>query len=189
MRIELHDGFYLSPIREGDQSAYLEHFADKDTVDRLLLIPFPYTAEDAESWVRARVDATRTQSLESHFAVRRPDDLLVGGVGLMLNSPRAAHRAEIGYWLAQDYRNRGLIAIAVEAVAQYGFERLNLTRIEAMAFVGNPASQRVLEKAGFTREGVLRGYHRKHGLPIDVSMYARLAPETPDASTTPSGDN
>jgi ribosomal-protein-alanine N-acetyltransferase len=185
MRIELRDGFYLGPVRDGDQSAYLEHFADKDTADRLLMMPFPYTQEDAQSWVQARINASRTRPMESHFAVRRPDGFLVGGIGLILNGVRGAHRAEIGYWLAREYRNRGLITVAVKTVTQYGFEQLNLTRIEATAFVKNTASQRVLEKAGFACEGVLKGYHRKHGRPIDVCMYARLAPESPESSTMP----
>lgn len=184
MRLELHDGFYLGPIQNGDQSAYVEHFADKETVDRLLMLPFPYTQEDAEAWVQSRMEAARTQPIENHFAVRRADGFLVGGIGLILNGARDAHRAEIGYWLARDYRNRGLTTAAVKAVTQYGFEQLNLMRIEATAFVGNTASQRVLEKAGFACEGVLKGYHRKQGRPIDVRMYARLAPEAPDSSTT-----
>ncbi len=185
MRLELRDGFHLSPIRDGDQSAFVEHLADKETVDRLLMLPFPYTHEDAQAWVQARLAASRTQPRESHFAVRRADGFLVGGIGFILNGARGAHRAEIGYWLAREYRNRGLITAAVKAVTQYGFEQLELTRIEATAFVGNAASERVLEKAGFSCEGILRGYHRKHGQPIDVRMYARLAQEAPDSSTMP----
>jgi RimJ/RimL family protein N-acetyltransferase len=190
MRIDLTDGYYLSPIRDGDQDAYLEHFADEETTDRLLLVPFPYTKDDAETWVKSRQEAARIEPHETHFALRRADGFLIGGIGLRLNEgPHAAHRAELGYWLARDYRNRGLITTAVGEITRYGFSRLRLTRIEATTCGGNAASQRVLEKARFAFEGVLRGYHRKNGRSIDVRMYACLAPEKPDSSTTSQGAN
>jgi len=172
IRIDLHDGFYLSPVQDGDQSAYLKHFADKDTADRLLKIPYPYTKEDAEKWVRYCVDSAQTAPHVTTFALRRADGFLIGGAGLVLNTGTSAHRGEIGYWVSKNYRGRGLATAAVKALSHYGFEDLGLRRLEATAFPHNAASHRVLERAGFTREGELKGYHCKNGVLIDACMYA-----------------
>jgi ribosomal-protein-alanine N-acetyltransferase len=175
MRIELKDGFYLSPVQEGDQPAYVQHLADKDTSDRLLKVPFPYTAEDANFWVNLRLNAAKTESRPSHFAIRRGDGFLLGGIGLELGGGETQHRAELGYWISKDYRGRGVMTAAVNAVTRYGFRDLGLRRIQATAFTTNTESHRVLEKAGFTREGLLASYYIKAGKLIDVYMYVLLA--------------
>lgn len=172
MRIELHDGFYLSPVRDGDQAAYVEHFSDKDTTDRLLRIPYPYTVKDANNWVQFCVNTVLKQPHPNHFALRRTDGFLIGGIGLQLNSGTAAHRAELGYWIARDYCGRGLATLAVRAMVRYAFQDLGLRRVEAISSSKNLASHRVLEKAGFTREGLLAGYNIKDGILIDAYMFA-----------------
>jgi len=173
MRIDLHDGFYLSPVREGDQVAYVKHFRDKDITDRLHKVHHPYTEKDAENWVQSRIDAARKQPHETHFALRRADGFLIGGAGIVLNkNDGAAHRAELGYWLAKNYRGRGLASAAVRAVSQYAFQTFGLRRIEALPFAHNAASHRTLKKAGFKREGVLAAYHLKNGILQDACMYA-----------------
>ena len=183
MRIDLHDGFYLSPVREGDQAAYVKHFRDKDVTDRLIKVPYPYTEKDAEDWVQSRIDAARKQPHETHFALRRADGFLIGGVGIVLNKSDAiAHRAELGYWLAKNYRGRGLASAAVRAFSQYAFQNFGLRRIEALPFSNNAASHRTLKKADFKREGVLAGYHRKNGIPADACMYALVKPEAQNSS-------
>jgi ribosomal-protein-alanine N-acetyltransferase len=174
MRIDLHDGFYLSPVRDGDEAAYVEHFRDKDTTDRLVKIPYPYTDKDAEFWVRFCVDAENKNNRPNHFAIRRADGFLVGGIGLQLGAVTSAHRAELGYWLAKDYRGRGLASASVSEVVRFAFEKFGLRRVEATAAIHNVPSHRVLEKAGFTREGFLAHYHIKNGELIDVYLFSIL---------------
>jgi len=174
MYLHLHDGFYLSPVREGDEAAYVEHFSDKATTDNLLKIPYPYTMTDAENWVRFCVESSLKQTRPIHFGFRRPDNFLIGGIGLQLGSGTAAHRAEIGYWLAKDYRGRGLATAAVRVMVRHAFQDLGLRRIEATSASRNLASHRVLEKAGFIREGFLAAYHLKDGVLIDVYLFAIL---------------
>jgi RimJ/RimL family protein N-acetyltransferase len=174
MHIDLHDGFHLSPVRDGDQPAYVEHLSDKETTDLLLKIPYPYTAEHAEFWVRFRLEAALKESRLSHFALRRPDGFLIGGIGLEMNTGTAAHRAELGYWIAKNYRCRGLATAAVGAMVRYAFHELGLKRIEATSFSHNLASHRVLEKAGFVREGFLAAYHLKNGILIDAYMFSNV---------------
>jgi ribosomal-protein-alanine N-acetyltransferase len=175
MRIELHDGFYLSPVVEGDEAAYLEHFRDKETTDRLVAIAYPYTPADAEKWVRFCHESMVRHGRPNQFALRRADGFLIGGAGLQLRGGLASHRAELGYWLAKDYRNRGLATAAARASVHYAFRDLGLRRIEATSSVGNPVSHRVLEKTGFTREGLLAAYYLKDGTLIDVYLYSNIA--------------
>jgi len=178
MRIDIGDGFHLTPVREGDQPAYVEHLADKGISDFMLLIPHPYTKNDAEFWVQLCLKAQQTQPHTTEFAIRREDGFLIGAIGVTLHTGKGAHRGELGYWLAKPYRGRGVMTRTVKAVVAYGFATLGLQRIEATAFTHNPASQRVLERAGLTREGVLAGWHVKNGVLIDALMFAIVAART-----------
>lgn len=82
--------------------------------------------------------------------------------------------AEIGYSLARDYWNRGIMTEAVRAVLRYAFEKMQLHRVEAQFELDNPASGRVMEKAGMQKEGVLRGRLYNKGRYVDVALYAIL---------------
>lgn len=178
MRFDLVDGFCLSPIRDGDQTAYLQHFQDKALTDALILIPYPYTRQDADQWIKVRVEATAKQARESQFALRRPDGFLVGGAGLVLTRGMKSHRADLGYWIIAEYRGRGLVRAAVRALVRHGFSELGLKRIQAWTTLSNEVSQRILEKEGFAREGLLRGYQQSEGVLLDGYLYARLSDGT-----------
>jgi RimJ/RimL family protein N-acetyltransferase len=82
--------------------------------------------------------------------------------------------AELGYWLGEAYWRRGITTAAVRAVVQHGFDMLPLHRVEAYVYATNPASARVLEKAGFAFEGRLRRSVVKAGQVLDSLLYARL---------------
>jgi len=84
-------------------------------------------------------------------------DHLLGSISLMRFSWQHA-RAEVGYWLAKEARGQGHVTRAVGLITEWGFRHLALERIELLAATGNPASQRVAERCGFTREAVLRSY-------------------------------
>ncbi|MDP9067425.1 MAG: GNAT family N-acetyltransferase [Actinomycetota bacterium] len=83
---------------------------------------------------------------------------------------------EVGYWLLPAARGRGVATTACRALAQYAFG-LGLERIEAVTSVANEASQRVLERVGFTREGVLRSVALQRGGRGDVVMWSLLPGE------------
>ncbi len=83
---------------------------------------------------------------------------------------------EIGYWLFEHARGRGVATRAARFAADYGFS-LGADRIEARVFVGNTASERVLERAGFTREGVIRSLPRRWGGRSDMTLFSLLPGE------------
>lgn len=103
------------------------------------------------------------------------DSRCVGQIGLVLAERRIGN-AEAVYWLLPEARGRSWAARALRLVSDWGFESLGMERIAVLADLDNPASQRTAEKAGFTREGVLRGYERHPRLGrVDVWSFSRLS--------------
>jgi RimJ/RimL family protein N-acetyltransferase len=157
-RLEIGEGFHLAPIRASDKAAYLEHFADPVIGRMLLAVPFPYTEADADQWIAHRLNNARTHEIQ--FGIRAADGFLIGGIGLVEERSRSVFRGEIGYWLAPDYRGRGLMPRAIRVFADYAFRELELHKLTATTYPFNPSSSRALEKAGFTLEGRLRQHTR-----------------------------
>lgn len=98
----------------------------------------------------------------------------IGGIGLEFFSDVHRITAETGYWLGESMWGRGFATIAVKAVTEYAFATFELHRLQAIVYQWNPASARVLEKAGYTLEGRLRNYIFKDNRIGDALMYARL---------------
>ncbi|MBS1963733.1 MAG: GNAT family N-acetyltransferase [Bdellovibrionales bacterium] len=88
-------------------------------------------------------------------------------------------RADIGLWIGVPFHGRGLGTRAVRAIARYGFENLGLAKIEGKIFVGNEASRRAFEKAGFRCEGTLRRCAMKRGRLVDEWVMGILPEELP----------
>jgi RimJ/RimL family protein N-acetyltransferase len=172
MRLEVGDGFFLSPHVLTDKEAYLEHFADPEIARNLLALPFPYTEADADDWLNRCQQSAGSQP--TTFALREPAGYLIGSIGIVGGIPADARRAEFGYWLARAYRGRGLMPRVIRTFADYAFQRLHVHRLYATPFSSNHASHRALEKAGFQREGLLRHHHCKQGAYLDAVIYARI---------------
>lgn len=176
MHIPLANGGAITDIDRADKPAYLEHFQDKQISDHIPVIPFPYTAADADWWLAHVADDTAKQGRSLSWAIRAPDGGLIGGIGFDGLQVGVSHRAELGYWLAKSWRKRGIMTDAVRNVAAFAFTELGLIRITAYVFDFNVGSARVLEKSGFQLEGRLRRHYRgKDGTTFDALLYARLA--------------
>lgn len=98
---------------------------------------------------------------------------VIGSCGF-LNVSAKHQRAEIGFELSSDYWGRGIAGEALRAVVRHGFAQLGFHRIEALVEPANTASQQLLERVGFTREGLLRGYEFTRGKYDDLYMYSLL---------------
>ena len=132
--------------------------------------PHPYIRADAVAFVRR----VRASLPETSFAIE-VDGAAVGGIGFMLQQDVERVSAEIGYWLGEPYWGRGICTEAVRAVTAYAIEQHGLTRVFAVPFAHNPASLRVLEKAGFQREGHMRRSAIKDGRICDQLLYGFVA--------------
>ena len=134
--------------------------------------PHPYTLADAERYLAATV--SRVPPVAFALAV---EGAAVGGLSLRVGTDIARRSAELGYWLAEAHWGRGIVTAAIRAATVYAFGELELVRVWAVPFVRNPASARVLERAGYVREGVLRASAVKEGDLLDQYLYAIVRPD------------
>lgn len=130
--------------------------------------PHPYTRQDGERFITAAIQ-TQPAIL---FAID-VNGQAVGSIGFFPQSDIHAKNAEMGYWLAQEYRGQGIMTQAVNKLVEYAFDNFDITRIFARPFGTNTASQRVLEKSGFTLEACFKKALFKHGEFIDEMIYAK----------------
>ena len=134
--------------------------------------PHPYRMEDAIRYLNMAMTAG-----PGLLRAVLCEGALCGAVGLMLQTDIHRRSAECGYWLAEAFWGRGIMPEAVRQIVDLGFETLDVVRIYARPFSFNRASQRVLEKAGFTREATLRQACFKDGRFCDEEVYALLKDE------------
>ena len=133
--------------------------------------PHPYTAIDARRFVDAIVVARPVTT----FAIDVGREA-VGGIGFSPGSDVERFSAEIGYWLGEPYWGRGIVAEALRLVSEYAFGECNVLRLFALPFADNRQSMRVLEKAGYAQEAILRASSVKFGKPRDQALYALINP-------------
>jgi [ribosomal protein S5]-alanine N-acetyltransferase len=167
----------LRPYTLADAARVQQMCNDWEVARTTLALPHPYPDGAAEQWIATHAEQFE-KGVDLTLAVTlQTGGLVVGSVGLSI---RDAHsRAELGYLIAREHWNHGYCTEAARALIDYGFNTLGLNRIQAMHFTNNPASGRVMQKAGMTKEGILRKYVRNRGEFVDVVMYSTLRPAAP----------
>jgi RimJ/RimL family protein N-acetyltransferase len=167
----------LRPWRESDVPAGLMAFADP-TVHRFSWPhSTPYTEDDARRFF-VEQERARLHGAAVEFALVEPhDEEAVLGGGSLYAVDLEQGRAGVGYWLAPHARGRGVVTHAVRLVARWAFEDLGLARLELTCAPDNQASQRVAERCGFTREGVLRAHMPFKGGRRDTVVFGLLPGE------------
>ena len=164
----------LIEIKQTYLDDYYKLFSDERVTEYYNIVPFK-EKNDAQKyldWFKSRFDA----KLGVRWGiVLRGEKNMIGTLGF--NNFQKNHKANIGYDLQYDYWNRGIITEALREIIKFGFEELEINRIEAEVMQGNIASEKVLSKLGFKREGVLidRMYwNERH---YDMTMYSLLHSE------------
>ena len=132
-------------------------------------LPFPYTVEDAQEYIKAMLNADKDKVYAFAITV---EEKAVGSIGVFRKDNIHCRTAEMGYYLAEPYWGLGLGTSAVKQVCRLIFETTDIIRIFAEPFAHNIASCRILEKSGFVLEGVLKKNAVKNGNIIDMKMYA-----------------
>lgn len=157
-------------IDKGDVSNVVR-LADNIAIAQMTAnLPYPYTSEHAKIWL----DYVQGNKNEHVFAVLG-DEEFMGVVGLV-HEPEH-ERAELGYWLGQDYWNKKVMTTAAGMAVAYAFTILGVQKIYSRCFAPNKASQRVLEKNGFILEGCQRAHQIRMGIVQDVLCYGLLYSE------------
>ncbi len=172
------DRLELRPWQMGDVDDVLSYAPDPEWSRFLRMLPVPYTRGDAERFIASQLLLDR--ATHAAWAVTY-ESHPIGGINLRMNAEHGL--AEMGYSIARIHWKRGFGTEAARAVIGAGFSTLSwLNRIYARADHRNTASQRVMEKIGMTKEGVLRQSRIERGEVIDEVWFAILRSEWRPAS-------
>ena len=166
----------LRPPAAEDAVPLFDLIYGNDAITSQILWDGPKEVSDYDSWC-AKYAANDFYDGGHHWVITlaREPRQPIGAAGI-----RGEHQpgqADMGYWLGQQYWGQGYMSAAVQAIVGYGFETLNLHRIEAGAYVTNAASSAVLRNAGLVEEGIRRGTLFKGGAWLDERVAVILRPE------------
>ncbi len=165
----------LRRIRHTDFIDIARH-ANDITVARNTFIPYPYGPGEAHEFIRRSAKFWR-KGEAYHYALEDPSTgEFIGGIGLEVIS-RKHCCVELGYWLGQSYRGRGIVPEAVKLALRVAFKDLKQMRVQAHVFEGNGSSVRVLEKCGFTYEGTERKRIKHRGRWRDLMLFSVVRTE------------
>ena len=137
-------------------------------------LPYPYTEQDGKEFISAMLSADENETFAFAIMV---DDKVVGSIGIFRQGNIHSQTAELGYYIAEEYWDKGIMTEAVKQICEYVFGDSDIIRIYAEPFAYNIASCRVLEKVGFQYEGTLRSNAVKNGKVIDMKMYSLIKEE------------
>jgi RimJ/RimL family protein N-acetyltransferase len=140
-------------------------------------IPQPYLDAEARAWIEQASSFWRAGTSAPFSVTNAETGAVLGGVGFAWVGDEGV--GEVGYWLRSEARGRGLTSRAVRLVSRWSFEELGCERLQLRADADNVASQRVAEKTGFKREGVLRSVHfnPRQQRRVDFVMFSLLPGE------------
>ena len=168
----------LRPLEDRDLDAIVTSSSDPDTV-RWTTIPDPYQRHHGEDFVHGYAPRRWLEGAGAVFAIGDPRDDAYSGIMELRLHPTEPALADVGFVVPPHARGRGFAPAALSAVCAWGFTALGLQRIAWWANVGNDASRRVAEKAGFTFEGTARGFLNHRGERVDAWAGALLASDEP----------
>lgn len=129
--------------------------------------PYPYTIEDAATFLELAANG----ALGKVYGVY-DGDIFVGCCSLIPQQDIYRLNAEIGYWIGEPYWGKGYATEVVKLLVNVAFEELNLSRVYAHIFEFNKGSMRVLEKAGFHKEAIIKSSIIKEGKIFDEHLYS-----------------
>ena len=163
------DRLILRPFKMEDAEAVTLLLRDRRVVEMMRLIPHPYTLTDAGTWLERIINYGPADPHWIFAITLRETGELIGCLGL--HGEERDPVAEFGYWFGHQYWGNGYATEALLAVLEYGFEKVGLVRIEATHLPHNPASGRVMQKAGLRREGLRRQCIRRGDDMFDLVTY------------------
>lgn len=176
MRTELSNNVVKIRRYCADDIPLLFEAAKESTAEMLVWLSWchpNYSLEESKSFILSSEEAWNQKTRFAFAVFDAGSGLFLGGVGL--NQFNHNHNfANLGYWVRSGQTRRGFATAAVLLATQFGFEDLGLYRIEILTATANTASQRVAEKAGAKREGVLRNRLLLHNRPHDAVMYSLI---------------
>ena len=167
-------GIVLRRLEADDVPWITTACSDRELSQYIPVIPHPYSQSDARAFIEHAARGWAEGSEATFVIAGAPSGDGLGTVGLHLVADDAG-LAGIGYWLRREARGHGAATIAVRLVSVWAFEELGIQRLDLITAPENVASQRVAERAGFTREGLLRAWMPTSEGRRDSVMFSLLA--------------
>lgn len=175
--IDVNETIHLTEVRSTDTAALVRFCNDPEIYANTLTFPKEYTTQSAEDFIKHVMETQKKTGRQMNWAIRlRKEDLLIGGIGLVTLEGDPPFKAEIGYWLAKPFRGQGWMTEIVSTFTEFCFNQLQIVRVFGRVYIHNPSSMKVLEKAGFDKEGVHRKEYIKDGRFLDSVLYAKINP-------------
>lgn len=165
----------LRPLRADDEKAVVRLLGDREVTDTTLRLPHPYRPEDFRRFLGIATEMNERRTGVQLGITLRTEGRIVGAIGLRPAEDTPA--MELGYWIALAEWGRGYATEAARAMVDLAFREFPISRVFAIHFGRNPASGRVLAKAGMRFEGLLRQSQRKGDALEDQAFYSILRPE------------
>jgi len=166
-KLLISDRCYLSNVLESDKDTIVKHLQEKSISDGTLTMPFPYTEDDALAFIN------EYKNSKQQFMIRSSNDMLIGNIGVR-EHPTASHIGVLGYWLAKPLWSKGIMTEVVSKFTDFCFKDFKFERIVASCYEHNIGSARVLEKSGFTLEGLFIKHYKKNGTFYNGKMYGKV---------------
>jgi RimJ/RimL family protein N-acetyltransferase len=166
------DAIRLEPLTQAHAADFVELIKDSD-VKRFTLIPGGADGGFVRSWL-GRYESGWLDGSRAGFSIRGASDGAFYGFAAIVHLDLETREGEIGYMVAPAARGHGVSARAVQLLTRWCFDELGLERIELRIDTANTASERVAERVGYRRDGVLRNVHFKEGLRSDTGVWSRL---------------
>jgi RimJ/RimL family protein N-acetyltransferase len=165
----------LRTLSDADLVHFPELLADPDVL-RFTRVPEPPPPDFPREWL-AWYEAGRREGTREGFAAY--DDARFVGLGLAPQIDRRARELELGYVVTPSARGRGVATEILRLLTEWAFSQVGALRIHLVTDVENRASQRVAERCGYRREGVMRSVYVKEGKRADVVLWSRLRSDPP----------
>ncbi len=160
----------LRPLQQVDAPTITQLCQD-ELIAQFTLLPNPYHLQHAENWIASLPDKAQ-KNREVHFGIclRESSTQVIGVIGLMMKPDGMG--AVLGYWIGSQYRGKGYMSEAAKEIVRFGFEELNVPRIEAAHFPLNEASGKVMVHAGMRCEGFKKACCSCEGVAYDGIVYS-----------------
>jgi RimJ/RimL family protein N-acetyltransferase len=165
------DQIRLEPLTQAHVPAFVELIQEEE-IQRFTLVPSSADEAFVKSWLRRYEEGWHDGSRAGFAANDHAGRFLA--FAAIVDLDLEAREGEIGYLTAPAARGRGVAVRAVRLLTDWSFERLGLERLELHIDAANGASERVAERAGYRRDGVLRSKHFKEGRRADLAVWSRL---------------
>jgi RimJ/RimL family protein N-acetyltransferase len=165
------DGLILRPWRSTDAAALMAACGDPE-IARWAGLPQPFLPADADAFIESAIAMWRDGTGAPFAIVEAENDRLLGAITCF--GPDG-HQATFGCWVVPEARGRGIGTRTLRRLAEWTFATTSVIRLHVFIMVGNQVSERMVERAGYQREGVLRAWDvLEDGVPVDCVVYSRL---------------